>query len=70
MKLFWLRIGVANLLIVALLGFVIRYKIGFEFPWLHQKHLQHAHSYFAFAGWVTHMLFVLLGSFLQKNISE
>lgn len=70
MKLFWLRVGVANLLIVALLGFVMRYKIGFEFPWLHQKHLQHAHSHFAFAGWVTHMLFVLLGSFLQKNISE
>ncbi|MFN4080434.1 MAG: hypothetical protein ACK4NS_06005 [Saprospiraceae bacterium] len=68
MKILWLRIGVTNLLIVALLGFVMRYKIGFEFPWFHQKHLQHAHAHFAFGGWVTHTLFVLLGSFLQKNI--
>lgn len=31
---FWLQLSLINLLIVALLGLVMRYKIGFEFPFL------------------------------------
>ena len=30
-----------NLVIVALLGVLMRYKIGFEFPYLNQKYLLH-----------------------------
>jgi hypothetical protein len=64
---FWLRISIFNLLIVALLGTLMRYKIGFEFPYFNQKNLQHAHSHFAFVGWVTHTLFVLMVSALAKS---
>lgn len=55
-KKIWIKISLINLLIVALLGVVMRYKIGFSFPYLNQKNLQHAHSHFAFYGWVTHSL--------------
>jgi hypothetical protein len=39
---FWLKFSLINLLIVALIGLLMRYKIGFEFPFLDQKHLQHS----------------------------
>ena len=42
--------------LLALFGVVMRYKIGWEFPYLNQKNLQHAHSHFAFAGWVSQCL--------------
>jgi hypothetical protein len=64
---FWVRFSVFNLAIVALIGTLMRYKIGFEFPCFDQKYLQHAHSHFAFAGWVTHTLFILMLSVLQRN---
>ncbi|MFM7895183.1 MAG: hypothetical protein ACKO8L_04470 [Flavobacterium sp.] len=54
-------------MLVALLGLLMRYKILFEFPLLDQKSLQHSHSHFAFAGWVTHTLITLLIAFLQKQ---
>jgi hypothetical protein len=65
---FWLRISLLNLLIVALFGTIMRYKIGFEFPYLDQKHLQHGHSHFAFIGWITHTLFVLMIGILQRDM--
>lgn len=64
---FWLKFSVVNLLLVAVLGVLMRYKIGFEFPYFNQKSLQHAHSHFAFAGWVTHTIMTLMISFLHKN---
>ena len=64
---FWIRFSIFNLLLVAFLGLLMRYKIGFEFPLLDQKSLQHSHSHFAFAGWVSHTLMTLLISFLQKH---
>jgi hypothetical protein len=42
----------------------MRYKIGFEFPFLDQKHLQHSHSHFAFAGWISHTLMLLMIQFI------
>ena len=44
----WLHISILNLSIVALLGVIMRYKIGFEFPYFDQKHIHHSHSHFAF----------------------
>ena len=64
---FWIRFSIFNLMLVALLGLLMRYKILFEFPLLDQKSLQHSHSHFAFAGWVTHTLMTLLIAFLQKH---
>ncbi len=57
---FWIRFCLINLLIVALLGVIMRYKIGFEFPIFDQKHLQLAHSNFALSGWITTCLMVLM----------
>ena len=67
---FWLKISLLNLCIVAALGVLMRYKIGFEFPYLDQKHLQHSHSHFAFSGWLGHTLMVLMVYFLQTKITN
>jgi len=67
---FWLKFSLLNLCIVASLGVLMRYKIGFEFPYLNQKNLQHSHSHFAFAGWASHTLMVLMVYYLQNKIAE
>jgi hypothetical protein len=64
---FWLLFSLFNLFIVALLGTLMRYKIGYPFPHFDQKHLQHAHSHFAFIGWITHSLFVLMVHVIQND---
>lgn len=53
----WFRWGMFNLAIVALYGFVMRYKIAFDFPYFDQKNLLHAHSHFAFNGWLSHFFY-------------
>jgi hypothetical protein len=67
---FWLKFSLINLCIVASLGVLMRYKIGFEFPYFDQKHLQHSHSHFAFAGWITHTLMTLMIYFLQVKLPD
>lgn len=67
---FWLKFSLINLCIVALLGVLMRYKIGFEFPYLDQKKVQHSHSHFAFAGWISHTLMVLMVYFLQSKLKD
>ncbi len=61
----WLRISFLNLLIVAFLGVILRYKIAFSLPFIDQKNLHHGHSHFAFFGWITQLLMVLMVYFLQ-----
>lgn len=63
----WLKLSLISLLTVGLLGVLMRYKICYELPFVDQKHTQHAHSHFAFAGWVTQTLMVFFTSFLVKN---
>lgn len=60
MKKQWLRIAFFNLFLVASIGVILRYKIAFSFPFIDQKHLLHGHSHFAFSGWITHVLYLLL----------
>ncbi|CAM3644624.1 hypothetical protein [Flavobacterium saliperosum] len=67
---FWLRFSLVNLFIVALLGLLMRYKIGFEFPYFNQKNLQLSHSNFAFTGWISHTLMVLMIHTLQNKIID
>ena len=62
----WLKLSLISLLTVGLLGVLMRYKICYELPFVDQKHTQHAHSHFAFAGWVTQTLMVFFTSFLVK----
>jgi len=56
----WLKIAFINLLIVSVLGTILRYKIAFSLPFIEQKKILHAHSHFAFAGWITQALMFLL----------
>ena len=63
---FWLKFSVFNFLIVALLGVTMRYKILYSMPFLDQKHLQEAHSHFAFYGWITNVIYVLILNYMHK----
>ena len=56
----WIRIAFLSLLLVASLGVLMRYKIAFYLPFIDQKHILHAHSHFAFSGWITQALMILL----------
>lgn len=67
---FWLKFSLVNLFLVALLGTLLRYKMGFPFPALEFKNLLHSHSHFAFAGWITHTIMVLMVYFLDQNASS
>lgn len=63
---FWLKFSIFNFVIVALLGVIMRYKILYALPFLDQKHLQEAHSHFAFYGWITSAIYVLILHYLSK----
>ena len=66
----WLKISLLNLFLVSVLGLVLRYKIVFSLPFVDQKNLLHSHSHFAFAGWVTQTLMVLLIYYLSVRLGE
>ena len=63
----WLKISLVNLLIVAILGVVLRYKILYPLPFVDQKNLLHGHSHFAFAGWITQALMTLMIIYLVQH---
>lgn len=67
---FWLKFSLLNLCIVASLGVLMRYKIGFEFPYFNQKNILHSHSHFAFSGWISHTLMTLMVYYLQNKITD
>lgn len=63
----FLKISLINLLIVALLGVILRYKIAFFLPIIDQKNLLHGHAQFAFTGWVAHTLMTLMTNYIIKH---
>ena len=63
----WIRIALINFCVVAFAGITLRYKINFPLPLLNQKNLLHAHSHFAFTGWVTLALMALMVYYLQQQ---
>src|SRR5690554_4116958 len=65
---FWLKFSLVNLFLVALLGSLMRYKIGFDFPFFVQKNLLHSHSHFAFSGWISHTLMVFMVYYLKNKL--
>lgn len=66
----YLRFSFFNLLLVAFIGIILRYKILFSLPFVDQKFLLHGHSHFAFAGWITQTLMVLMVAYLSKETNE
>lgn len=66
----WFKWGIFNLAIVALYGTLMRYKIAYDLPLLNQKFLLHAHSHFAFSGWLGHIFYSGIAMLLFPVISE
>lgn len=62
----WLIVSLFNLVIVAFLGCILRYKILYSFTIVDQNNLLHAHFNFAFSGWISQTLFVLIIDYLSK----
>jgi hypothetical protein len=56
----WVGIALVNLSIVALLGVLLRCKQLFPLPFIQYKYLLHAHSHFAFGGWISLALLALM----------
>lgn len=63
----WMRTAFISLLIVSVAGVILRYKIAFSLPFINQEYLLHAHSHFAFSGWITQALMTLLTAYLVRN---
>jgi hypothetical protein len=67
-KNFWIGLSLLNLCVVTILGAILRSKALFELPAIDYNHLLTAHSHFAFGGWVTLTLMVLMVSvFLTES---
>jgi len=64
----WISVTIFSLLLVAILGVLLRYKIAFSLPIVNQKYLQHSHSHFAMNGWLTQILMILLSYSVSKVI--
>jgi hypothetical protein len=64
------KIALLNLLVVATIGVVLRYKIAFSLPFIDQRHLLDAHSHFAFTGWITHAIMILMVAYLAAQKDE
>lgn len=65
--LYWLRVSFFNLLLVACIGLILRYKITFSLPFIDQKHLLHAHSHFAFSGWISQALMAFMIDYASRQ---
>lgn len=67
----WMRLSLLNFVLVASAGTLLRYKVTFPLPGINFENLLHAHSHFAFAGWVSSALFALLiGAFVPKELQS
>jgi hypothetical protein len=63
----WVIYAGINLFVVSLLGVLLRYKGVFGLPALDYNYILHAHSHFAFSGWVTTALFAALLFMLEGS---
>lgn len=62
-----LKLTVFNFFIVSVLGVTMRYKIAYSFGFLDQKYLQESHSHFAFYGWITNLIYLLILRILSED---
>lgn len=66
----WAIIALSSLVLVALTGLLMRLKILLPLPAINQKFVLHAHSHFAFAGWISHALMVFMAAALHRKKSH
>jgi len=50
------RIALFNLLLVAFIGSLLRFKMVASLPWVNHKYFLHGHYHFAFSGWISLVL--------------
>lgn len=63
----WIQLALINFCLVALAGVTLRYKINFPLPAVNQKNLLEGHEHFAFVGWVTQILMILMVQYLANK---
>lgn len=66
----WRYIILLNLILVALVGVLMRYKIIAPLPGIEHHNLMHGHSHFAFGAWVSLSLFYLIIEQFRLKISH
>jgi len=59
-KRIWVNMAIINLCLVASLGVLMRSKMVLSLPWIDYNRLADTHGHFAFSGWVSFALCVLL----------
>ncbi|RNI24131.1 hypothetical protein [Rufibacter latericius] len=65
----WFLVALANLVVVAFLGLLLRYMMVGTVPAVNYKYLLHAHSHVALLGWLYAAVFVaLLASYLPEEL--
>lgn len=62
----WAYIALFNLLLVACLGLLMRLKILLPLSWVDQRFSLHAHSHFAFSGWISHAILLSISAALFR----
>jgi len=65
-----LKLSLFNFVLVAVLGVLMRYKIAFPFDVFQQKFMQDAHSHFAFYGWISTVIYLLVLRDLYDKIKN
>lgn len=63
----WAVLSLLNFVLLSLAGVLLRYKIAFSLPAVNYKYLLHAHSHFAFAGWVSMAIFTAFVYMLSEE---
>ncbi len=63
----WVILALVSLCFVAITGLLMRLKILLPMPAVNQKFVLHAHSHFAFAGWISHALMVFMAAVLHRK---
>ncbi|MCO6479691.1 MAG: hypothetical protein J5I94_23850 [Phaeodactylibacter sp.] len=64
----WFRVALANFLLAAIMGVILRYAFVEELSWLNFRFFLHGHSHVAMLGWVYLALYALLMSgFLSEE---
>lgn len=65
-----LKLAVINFVLVALVGSVMRYKVAFSLPFIEHKNLLDAHSHFAFYGWITTAIYILILADIKSKFPD
>jgi hypothetical protein len=61
------RIAVFNLLLVAFIGSLLRFKMVASLPWVNHKYFLHGHSHFAFSGWISLVLMAAVAERIMQT---